>query len=347
MYLSRKMQRWQASLDPHESNLRWYGPNRFGREKPEETSIAVASVAKAHFDATLEKTPGNLASSFRHSGWHHDRNRVNKALAEAQVSHSQRQRFADCGRLTFVLREREGQRHYKLAGNYCRNRWCVPCGTSRSRAVAKAMEGCFVATRLRFVTLTLRSSTEPLTELIERLYVAFRKLQRSQLWYSRVDGGIAFLEVKYSEAKGGWHPHLHVIVKGKYLPQKPLSQLWFQITGDSFVVDVRAVKQTSEAFRYVTKYASKPTDASVLRNPSALVEAIKTLQGRRTIIPFGEWRQVKLRPTTEPSDYELVGTLEEVLRRCGQGESWALNIYADLRGVTVRPSDEPPECRIV
>jgi len=201
---------------------------------------------------------------------------------------------------------------------------------ARSAAIADALQAHLTGERHRFITLTIRSNTEPLALLLEKLTDAFRRLQRSNLWRQTVKGGIGFLEVKRFPERRRWHPHLHLIVHGSYVPQRALARLWQQITGDSYIVDVRAVKQVREAVQYVTKYATKTVDQATVREHDALVEAIDALKGKRSMMTFGDWRRIKLRRTQEPDDYEPVCNLGTLLEHCRRGESWALHVWSNL-----------------
>ena len=44
---------------------------------------------------------------------------------------------------------------------------------------------------------------------------------------------------------GEWHPHLHIFgVLEEWIDVQKLSATWHEITGDSYIVDVRRVKKT-------------------------------------------------------------------------------------------------------
>jgi hypothetical protein len=183
----------------------------------------------------------------------------------------------------------------------------------------------------RFVTLTLRHRNESLKFMLDRLYRSFRKLQLTDFWQQRVTAGASFLEVKASRLGTGWHPHVHILCKGKFIPALKLKQIWKAITGDSYIVDVTLVREQRKVVDYVTKYLTKPLDSSVIRSESHLVEAINTLQGRRSLITFGSWRGTPLKPKTEPQDYEPVAYLDTLLRHAREGNLWALHVYAQIR----------------
>lgn len=142
---------------------------------------------------------------------------------------------------------------------------------------------------MSFITLTLAGKDEGLGEKIDRLYRGFRALRQHPTWADKVNGGVAFLEVKYSDKAKRWHPHLHIMADAGYIDQGELSSVWRGITKDSFIVDIRRVKDDKQAAVYVTKYASKPLNSSFFSSTALLDEAVIALKGRRLCFAFGEW----------------------------------------------------------
>jgi hypothetical protein len=102
------------------------------------------------------------------------------------------------------------------------------------------------------------------------------------------------LELKVGERDGLWHAHLHCLVNGSFIDQRTLSTEWHSVTGDSSIVDVRAVPDAGHAARYVAKYATKPADASVYKSQDHLDEMICSLSKRRLCLTWGTWRGVDL-----------------------------------------------------
>jgi hypothetical protein len=143
--------------------------------------------------------------------------------------------------------------------------------------------------RCSFITLTLAGKDTGLAEKVDRLYKHFKALRNHPLWSERVRGGAAFLEIKWSDKAKRWHPHLHVIADANFIDQGELSDVWRGITRDSFIVDIRRVKDEDQAASYVTKYASKPLNTSFSNTPELLDEALQALKGRRLAFCFGEW----------------------------------------------------------
>ena len=56
-------------------------------------------------------------------------------------------------------------------------------------------------------------------------------------------------EIKRGQGSGQWHPHLHMIALAEVEPDaEMLSREWHEITGDSFIVDVRPISQEDPCF---------------------------------------------------------------------------------------------------
>jgi hypothetical protein len=141
--------------------------------------------------------------------------------------------------------------------------------------------------KLRFITLTLKHSATPLTDQLDKLHACFGKLRRSPAWATRITGGIAFLELKRSAPSDMWHPHLHILAEGRYLPHAELKAEWLRLTTDSSIVDIREVRDADHVARYVASYATKTLHYSVYKTPAALAEAMAALRGKRLYNCFG------------------------------------------------------------
>lgn len=247
---------------------------------------------------------GSESSRFRHSGWRVTRRRVWDSLSRTGQSDSRRRAFGECGTYSWVEQHSENAGLFRVRYNHCHDRLCTPCANARSADLTNALLQVMPKDGVSFITLTLQGRGEPLAELIDRLYKHFRSLRLHPLWEAAVEGGAAFLEIKYSDKAQRWHPHLHVIAVAKYIESGFLSRVWHTITRDSFIVDVRRVRDPEATGRYVTKYASKPLNTSFSNTPALLDEAVLALKGRRLCLCFGSWYGTAL------SDVED-GTLDE------------------------------------
>jgi len=173
----------------------------------------------------------------------------------------------------------------------CRDRFCSVCsGSARRRACRRIYALCEAAVarnraRIRFLTLTLRSTDDPSAQR-SQLVSSFRRLRNSAFWKGRVSGGVWVLEVTHSPA--GWHLHAHILLQGEFIPQHWLSQEWKKITNAS-VVDIRILPNTRAAAAYVCKYVSQ---TSIPENQRQLLAGCYA--GYRFFQPFGEWSGIKI-----------------------------------------------------
>lgn len=235
-----------------------------------------------------------LPAAFRHSGWERQRAAVFHALSEAGVKSSRLRRFGRCGSGFWIMQGIDDPSLFRLCVDFCRDRWCVPCQRARAAVISANLADHLDERPYRLITLTLRHRTEPLNVTLDRLYDSFKRLRRSKGWKQRVTGGCAFVEVVLSKTDSLWHAHVHVICEGQYYAHSALSDDWHQATGDSFVVDIRLVRNTDHVTRYVTKYATKPTNLDPVGQSDYLLQLITALNHRRVIVPFGTWTRWRL-----------------------------------------------------
>jgi hypothetical protein len=221
----------------------------------------------------------------------------------------------------------------------------VPCSTERRRTVARNLAVACDGRAIRLLTLTLRTTDAPLPDQLDRLYASFRRLRQTRLLKAAVAGGVYFLELTLGAGDQGWHPHLHVIWEGKYLPHDRVKELWHQITGDSYIVHLQALRSSREAASYVSKYASKVVSAQIVRSPRRFTEAIIALARRRTFHVFGAWSGLHLsRSPDADAGWEIFAPLPEILERARRGDPDAIDAVRWLTGrVPPEPLNVPPE----
>lgn len=156
------------------------------------------------------------------------------------------------------------------------------------------------------VTLTIKN-TPDLTKGFIALRNAHRRLSKARrnslqgqkfTEWAKVAGGITSYEFTRNE-NGDWHPHIHAMVLlNDYIDQPKLSAEWKQITGDSFIVDVRKIRRSLSAggvdlasgMLEVCKYALKFHDLSL----EDTWLAYQTLKTRRLVDSFGVLRGVDM-----------------------------------------------------
>ena len=242
------------------------------------------------------------------------------------------ERIAHCGEhLIFRAPTCECDPHARpllVGADLCTNRLCHHCAKLRSRKLAarvremvEQLRGRGI-TRYALLTLTYRDS-EVLEGSVSRCWADFRKLRQRKLW-GQVLGCVATMEIKRGRGSGLWHPHLHVLVarpsctclRGRRLgddgPTCPhgriwcphalnqccVSEAWRQITGDSYVVDIRAVHADQEggmagAVREVVKYCTKLTEVRSKEREdgeSDVLELHRAIRSRRLLTTVGVFR---------------------------------------------------------
>jgi hypothetical protein len=145
-----------------------------------------------------------------------------------------------------------------------------------------------------------------------------------------VVGGVAFVETTLSQTTGRWHPHLHLICTGNYLPHAELVSVWSQVTDGSSIVDVRLVRDHKDVANYVLGYVRKPLKSHLLHNQPRLIELIEAYAGRRTVITFGTWHSLKLWQTDPEVGWHYLCTLEEFVAQTEAGDPTRLAQLASL-----------------
>jgi hypothetical protein len=147
------------------------------------------------------------------------------------------------------------------------------------------------------VTLTIKDGPD-LAERFNHLHKSQRELWKRKSRgrgsvFDGVAGAVWSYEVKRGTGSGVWHPHLHMIALAESQPDAvELSAEWHNITGDSFIVDVRPISQQDPAsgFVEVFKYAVKFSE----QEPSDTVHAWVTLASKRLIGSAGLFRGVEV-----------------------------------------------------
>lgn len=207
-------------------------------------------------------------------------------------------RMEECCAVPMVYETSDG--HPLVSLGFCRDRLCPTCQRHRGRKVAVKVEQ--TAGKMdspRFVTLTLRSSPESLKSAIGRLFAAFRKLRRVKSWRKRVTGGVYALEVTWNAETGLWHPHIHAIIDGSFYPQRALSDDWLEASGDSKIVDIRAVHSRRSVASYIARYVAKPMDVLDWTH-KAICEYAEALAGTRMVHTWGKFHGTQPDEREEP-----------------------------------------------
>lgn len=183
-----------------------------------------------------------------------------------------------CGNAVFWFTCKDcGYKTHKISG--CGKRTCSDCAKKR-RAKLIATYGPWIKGFKWpvLITLTLKR-VEFLSEGGERIVKAFHEVRRQKWW----DATAGVWTMEYLKKPDGWHVHLHCIADARWIDQKKLSAAWQGVTGDSFIVDVRRVRNRKIAMLEVLKYCTK--NAQLTSAEKDMVEMV--LKGKRFINWFG------------------------------------------------------------
>jgi DNA-directed RNA polymerase subunit RPC12/RpoP len=163
----------------------------------------------------------------------------------------------------------------------CGDRTCAVCREKDFWRMFKGyLESVEAIKRPKLLTLTLRNVPELKREHIRGLRKSFTKLMHRKWYKDRVRGGLQTIEIV--NKGNGWHVHMHVLLDAEYLPQRKIAKDWQEITGDSFMVDIREAGTVKEGLKYCLKYLSK---APVLSGHEE--EYREAVKGLRLVQPFG------------------------------------------------------------
>ena len=186
----------------------------------------------------------------------------------------------------------------RVQSSRCKLRWCPICRDVSRMIVTTAVEGWLkLQAYPKMLTFTLKHSDDPLDDQITRLYKCFAKLRQRAFFKRLVTGGVWFFQLKYNHQDEQWHPHIHCLVAGLYIPQGELKTLWHKITGDSYVVDVRPVVDLDACANEVARYATSPADITAVNLDCAL-EIFYATKHRRICGSWGSAKKLVLKPTT-------------------------------------------------
>lgn len=246
-----------------------------------------------------------------HASWMPVRELTFRAMSGGTVSRKRLQRFCSCARHTLVFKSVEDPGRFKLVRAMCHDRFCQPCQRIRTATVRVRLAAAMADQTCRLLTLTLAADGKPLRDRCNRLYDSFRKLRQRSFWKKNVGAGCAVLEIARNPTTGSWHPHLHCILTGKFLPQATLVSEWRAVTGDSYVVDVRLIREHEKALNYVAKYITKTVPDAMLRDELVCAELIRALHRRRALVTFGSWARKNFTKPEKCKNYEyLTGSLD-------------------------------------
>jgi len=294
---------------------------------------AAAPTSLEHLETIEQGLTISVQSSAAHSRFRLERLAVLAAFADDPVNRFPRRaaKMADCCSTPAVGLTAAGA--VGCVWFRCRDRLCPLCAHARSAQVAdRIMTATRNADSLRFLTLTIKASEKPLKDQLDRLYDRYREFRRTQEWKRHVRGGIATVEVTRNETTGSWHAHLHVLIDGEFWHQRDIANAWERCTGDSRIVDIRAVRSRVKSARYLAKYASKPPKISHWP-PAVIREYAAAIHRRRMVMATGSMHASKTDGDVEKENDRVQGDripLHAIERRSVYGCEKAAIVLAAL-----------------
>jgi hypothetical protein len=233
---------------------------------------------------------------------------------EAMFAVKKQQRLDDCRRSGWFMRE-IATGAVRVSANSCHVRGCPMCAAAKSNRVAVATSE-YLANQpdAKFLTLTMKHTDLPLGEQIDKLNKDFRAFRRLKEISNRVKGGFWFLEIKKGK-DDLWHIHLHCLVVSAWIAKEELSRLWLKCTGESYIIDIRKIKDAQAAAKYAAKYASKPAELRYF----SLTERVELLEETKNVRTHGAWgviAKAKLlaKPVYVASNWQRLGSWLVVCR---------------------------------
>ena len=152
-----------------------------------------------------------------------------------------------------------------------------------------------------FLTLTVKSRRLSREE-IRTLRRNLGKLRHRSVWLS-VFGGFYNIEVGTLDENGICNMHIHVLYDGIDMEQSYLSWVWYQITGDSFIVDIRRCWSVQGALHYLSKHFCKIGNFEG-ENSRNLIN--KSLKNTRLVQGFGKTIKNRACFVGDKSGHELI-----------------------------------------
>lgn len=154
-------------------------------------------------------------------------------------------RLCACHRDAIVLECGNPEDSHRFYAPYrCELRICPLCGFFRFKKVFKNLKKKIKAkkliqgkNRLMLLTLTKKKDPEKDCYSAEEIKTAFKQARKlMNKLYRKKDGcgGLGVMEI----GKSG-NLHIHILVCGRYVPKTIIRAVWWAITGDSYIVDIK------------------------------------------------------------------------------------------------------------
>ncbi len=229
------------------------------------------------------------------------------------------------------------------AADFCRRHLLCPlCAIRRGAKLVQAYQERLQVVQEKqsglqayLVTLTVKNG-EDLAERFEHIRSSMNRMTQARRDYlkggkhagphiemAKAVGYVGSFEFKRGAGSGEWHPHAHMVWLCREAPDAAkLSREWLNLTGDSFIVDVRPFhnqEDITSGFLEVFKYAVKFSDLPLEDN----WHGYEVLKARRLIFSGGAFYGIELpdRLEDEPLDDQ---PFIELLYRFARGAGYEL-----------------------
>lgn len=208
----------------------------------------------------------------------------------------------------------------------CASPLCPFCARKRAAKVRAQLDTAVAAMHQpRILVLTVKSNDKPLRDQMTHLTRSFARLRHTAYWKNHAKGGVYTVEVTFNHQTHQWHPHLHIMFDGSYLPQPELRPLWHEITGDSDIIWLEAVRNRNNAVAELTKYISKPSRLATWP-ADAIREYATATAGRRFLGSFGSLYRLRLDTSDKPVPFgpaTVAVSITALARQANEGNETA------------------------
>ena len=246
-----------------------------------------------------------------------ERDRYILALIDSsdQRLQDQARRMASCADSVHLFVDPEMSEVHEYL-HRCKCRLCPLCARARAIHVGEQVEAVVREMKHpRHLVLTVKSTDGRLEDQLRNLSTWFSKLRRTPFWRHNVMTGVYTIECTMNERTGKWHPHIHCVFDGNYLPYKIVQRLWHEITAGSEIIWLEPVDDVHGMANELCKYIGKPQDAEHWTDEQLRAYA-SAIRGRRMVQTFGKSRPKPIEdlvPTPAAADVSWSISLARVL----------------------------------
>jgi hypothetical protein len=199
----------------------------------------------------------------------------------------------------------------------CKKLICPDCASDRATRLSRQTELKIAEVmktnsgKFCLLTLTIKN-TRTYEGGLSKLKKSFTKFKRSKSWREHIKGYCGEFEHTFNSKTNDFHIHLHLIVlRGKFWSQSDISDAWRSVTGDSFIVDIREIKDIHKSVKEVCKYIVKATD--LMKMPDEKFREVVELKKRtRMFISGGCFYNVKLDDDADDADDGIFSQFAEL-----------------------------------